>query len=307
MDTRPITPATLAGSVISVPPVARNADLTWNTAENQRLIRHLESGGVRTLLYGGNAVLGHVSLSEYGDLLGLISQSAGGETLVIPSVGPGFGLMRDQATILRDFAFPTAMLLPSRDGTTPVGVATGLRHFVERFARPAVLYIKNDGFVDVATVRKLMDDKLLSWIKYAVVRENPGHDPFLRGLIDAVGATQIVSGMGEQPAIVHMRDFGLASFTSGCVCIAPRLSMELLRAIQAKDFTTAEAIRARFAPLERLRDKINPVRVLHAAVQLAGIAETGPITPLLSPVEDADRPAIEAAARALLALQNQPR
>src|SRR5215207_1863349 len=164
MDTRPIMPATLAGSVISVPPVARNADLTWNAAENQRLIRHLEAGGVRTLLYGGNAVLGHVSLSEYGELLNLISESAGRETLVIPSVGPGFGLMRDQAAILRDFAFPTAMLLPSRDGTTPAGVGTGLRRFVERFGRPAVLYIKHDGFVDVATVRKLMDDKLLSWI-----------------------------------------------------------------------------------------------------------------------------------------------
>jgi dihydrodipicolinate synthase/N-acetylneuraminate lyase len=220
---------------------------------------------------------------------------------VIPSVGPGFGMMRDQATVLRDFTFPTAMLLPSRDGTTPAGVATGLRHFVERFGRPAVLYIKHDDFVDVATVRKLMDDKLLSWIKYAVVRENPANDPFLRGLIDAVGPTQIVSGMGEQPAIVHLRDFGLAGFTSGCVCIAPRLSMDMLRAVQAKDFAAAEAIRSRFAPLEALRDKINPVRVLHAAVQLAGVAETGPITPLLSPVDEVHLPEIEAAALKLLA------
>jgi dihydrodipicolinate synthase/N-acetylneuraminate lyase len=301
MDTRPITSATLAGSVISVPPVARSADLTWNRKENERIIKHLESGGVRTLLYGGNAVLSHVSLREYGELLALVNESAGRDTLVIPSVGPGFGMMRDQATVLRDFTFPTAMLLPSRDGTTPAGVATGLRHFVERFGRPAVLYIKHDDFVDVATVRKLMDDKLLSWIKYAVVRENPANDPFLRGLIDAVGPTQIVSGMGEQPAIVHLRDFGLAGFTSGCVCIAPRLSMDMLRAVQAKDFAAAEAIRSRFAPLEALRDKINPVRVLHAAVQLAGVAETGPITPLLSPVDEVHLPEIEAAALKLLA------
>jgi dihydrodipicolinate synthase/N-acetylneuraminate lyase len=120
-------------------------------------------------------------------------------------------------------------------------------------------------------------------------------------LIDAIGPTQIVSGMGEQPAVVHLRDFGLAGFTSGCVCIAPRLSMELLRALQRKDFTTAEEIRSRFAPLESLRDEINPVRVLHAAVHSAGIAETGPITPLLSPVEERQVQAIAAAARALLA------
>lgn len=300
MDTRPVTPATLAGSVIAVPPVARNADLTWNHADNQRLIRHLEAGGVRTLLYGGNAVLGHVALSEYAELLSLISKTAGPDTLVIPSVGPGFGLTFDQAAILGDFDFPTAMLLPSRDGTTPTGIATGLRRFVERFGRPAVLYIKHDGFVDAAIVRSMVGDGLISWIKYAVVRDDPSQDPFLRSLIDAVGPTQIVSGMGEQPAIVHLRDFGLAGFTSGCVCIAPRLSMQMLQAIKGRDFAAAEEIRTRFRPLEALRDKINPVRVLHAAVQLAGIADTGPITPMLSPIEEADRPAVEAAAKQLL-------
>ena len=75
----------------------------------------------------------------------------------------------------------------------------------------------------------------------------------------------------------------------------------MLRAVKAKNFTAAEAIRAKFAPLESLRDKINPVRVLHAAVQLAGIAETGPITPLLSPVDEASLAAIADAARTLLA------
>ncbi len=77
--------------------------------------------------------------------------------------------------------------------------------------------------------------------------------------------------------------------------------MEMLRALQQKDYATAEAFRARFAPLEALRDRINPVRVLHAAVQLAGIAETGPITPMLSQVDEAQVPAIADAAPALFA------
>jgi dihydrodipicolinate synthase/N-acetylneuraminate lyase len=301
MNQLPITPEILAGSVIAVPPVCRNADLTWSRAENRRLIRFLEAGGVRTLLYGGNAVLNHVALSEYGDLLALIAEAAAENTLVIPSVGPAFGMMMDQAAVLRDFAFPTAMILPTRDPTTPAGVAAGLRHFVDRFGRPAVLYLKHDGVIDVATIRRLMAEGLISWIKYAIVRANTADDPFLRGLIDAVGPNRIVSGMGEQPAIVHLRDFGLAGFTSGCVCIAPRLSMEMLHAIQGKNYALAERIRAQFAPLEALRDAISPVRVLHAAVQLAGIAETGPITPLLSPIEDPDRTTVEAAAKALRA------
>ena len=76
----------------------------------------------------------------------------------------------------------------------------------------------------------------------------------------------------------------------------------MLRAIQTKDFETAEKIRLQFQPLENLRDSINPVRVLHAAVQLAGICENGPILPLLSPIEGSDLAVIEAAAKELLAV-----
>lgn len=300
MDTRPITPATLAGAVIAVPPLARNADLSLNHAENARLIRYLEAGEVTTLLYGGNAVLNHVSLSEYAELLTMLRDAAAKDTLVVPSVGPAFGMMMDQARILRDFEFPTAMLLPTKDTTTPAGIATATRKFAERFGRPIVLYLKYDGTVDVDTIQRLVQDGLVSWIKYAIVRKNPEQDPFLRDIIQAIGPTQLVSGMGEQPAIIHLRDFGLPGFTSGCVCVAPQLSTDMLRAIQAKDFSTAERIRTQFRPLENLRDSINPVRVLHAAVQLAGVCDSGPILPPLSPVDSAEIPAIAAAAKELL-------
>ena len=75
MDTTPVTRERLAASVIAVPPLARGADLTLNDAENARLIRHLETGGISTLLYGGNANLYHSSLSEYGDLLALLADA----------------------------------------------------------------------------------------------------------------------------------------------------------------------------------------------------------------------------------------
>ena len=176
MNTNPITSATLASSVISVPPLARNADGSFNRKENQKLIQHLEAGGVSTLLYGGNAILAHVSISEYAALLTMLTELAGEQTLVIPSVGPGYGMMMDQAKILREFKFPTAMVLPSRDVVTSDGVATGLRRFVEAIQRPAVLYIKNDGFIEIDAAQRLAKDGLLSWIKYATVRDNPVHD-----------------------------------------------------------------------------------------------------------------------------------
>lgn len=301
MDTRAITSATLAGSVVAVPPLARNPDFSLNHAENARVVRHLEQGGVTTLLYGGNAILNHIALSEYAECLTMLRDIAATSTLIIPSVGPAFGMMLDQARILAQFEFPTAMVLPTRDPSTPLGLATALRRFVDAFGRPAVLYLKQE-VMDVDTIQRMMNDGLLSCIKYAIVRENTAVDPYLHRLIDAIGPSLIVTGMGEQPAIIHMRDFKLPGFTAGCVCIAPKLSANMLHAIQAGDFATAEHIRSQFLPLENLRDTLGPVPVLHTAVQMAGIAETGPIIPLISAVEASHLPAIQKAAVALRAL-----
>lgn len=303
MNTSDITPETLSGSVISVPPLARNADFSLSRDENEKLIRHLEGGGVSTLLYGGNAILYHVALSEYAELLQMLTDLAGENTLMIPSVGPSFGMMMDQAAVLREFDFPTAMILPTRDVVTSCGVASAVKNFVDAMGKPAVLYIKNDGFVEIDTVKKLMDDGLLSWIKYAVVREDTSNDVYLKELADTVGTERIVSGIGEQPAIIHLRDFGLNCFTSGCVCVAPGKSMDMLRAIKAGDFETAEQLRSIFKPLEDLRNSINPIRVLHTAISLSGIANTGPIIPLMSEINEADIPAIQQAAKELLEVE----
>ena len=132
------------------------------------------------------------------------------------------------------------------------------------------------------------------------MRLNPSDDDYLRRLIDVVDRRMIISGIGEQPAVVHLRDFGLGGFTSGCVCIAPRLSASMLRAMRAGDWVEAERIRSIFKPLEDLRNAISPTRVLHEAVRLAGIADTGPLLPLLTNVPPADHPAIRQAAIRLL-------
>ncbi|MDA1178538.1 MAG: dihydrodipicolinate synthase family protein [Planctomycetota bacterium] len=300
-----MTPDVLARSVIAVPPVARHADLRWNIDANHRIIQHLESGGVTTLLYGGNAALAHVSLQEYPALLTMLADAAGPDTVVVPSIGPSFGQSMDQVEIVRDYPFPTVMLLPSRDAITPVGLASGIQRIVDQLGKPIVLYLKDEGVVDVVTIQKLVNDGLISWIKYAIVRRDTANDRFLQWIIQAVGPASVVSGMGEQPTIVHLRDFGLAGFTSGCVCVAPKLSQRMLTALRARDYTTAEKLREQFAPLETLRDTINPVRVLHAAVRLAGIAETGPIVPFWSGVAESDDAVICGAAIELRRLNDE--
>ena len=295
-----LTTERLTESVLAVPPLARNADLSLNETENRKLVSHIQAGGVRTLLYGGNANFYHVPLSEYEPLLDFLAEAAGPDALVIPSVGPSFGTMMDQAAVLRRLRFPTAMVLPQLGITTSEGVAAGVARFVQAAGIPAVLYIKHDGFIEPPDVKRLADEGLICGVKYATVRADPRDDGYLRRLVDLVDRRMIISGIGEQPAVVHLRDFGLGGFTSGCVCVAPRLSAAMLRAMRAGRYDEAERLRALFKPLEDLRNEINPIRVLHEAVRLAGLADTGPLLPLLSNVPEADHARIRTAAVRLL-------
>ncbi|HET6250509.1 MAG TPA: dihydrodipicolinate synthase family protein [Tepidisphaeraceae bacterium] len=292
---------TLGQSVLAVPPLARNADFSLNESENTKLIRHIESGGVRTLLYGGNANFYHIALGEYDQVLSYLAKAAGADTLVIPSAGPAYGTMMDQARIIRRHSFPTIMVLPQQGVTTPDGVEAGIRRFVDAAGTPALLYIKSDGYIEPENVKRLADDRIISGIKYATVRTNPAKDDYLSNLVQQVDRRMIISGIGEQPAIVHMKDFALGGFTSGCVCIAPALSVKMLQAIRSGQWETAETLRRIFRPLEDLRNAINPIRVLHEAVRLAGIADTGAMLPLMTNLEAGDHPRVRDAAMALLA------
>jgi dihydrodipicolinate synthase/N-acetylneuraminate lyase len=264
------------------------------------LIRHIEAGGIRILLYGGNAVFYHLRPSEYAEVLKMLAETAAEGTEIVPSAGPSYGLSLDQAEVLRDFPFRTAMVLPHTGLNTPDGVATGLRHFAEAYGKPIVVYIKADGYLTPALTAALVKDGIVSWIKYAIVRPDAANDPFLTELTQLVDPGMIVSGMGEQPVIQHLRDRHLSGFTTGCGCVAPGLSAAMLEACRAGQWDEAERIRKVFELLEDLRNAINPVRVLHEAVSLAGICETGAITPLLSPLDAGQRERVKGAARQLM-------
>ena len=287
----PFSIAQLRESVIAVPPLARDESLNVCAKQNEKIIRYLEKGGVRSLLYGGNAVLYHVRMTEYAGLLTMLADTAGSDTVVVPSIGPAFGLAMDQVEVLRDFEFPTVMLLPSRDVVDQQGIATSVRRLADRLGKPIVLYLKFDRWLDTDLIKSLDADGAISWLKYAVVRDDPAEDDYLREVLEVFPAERVVSGIGEQPAIVHVRDFGVTGFTSGCVCVAPERSMQMMRAIHAGDYEAAEAIRQWFRPLEDLRNEIHPIRVLHHAVAEADIARTGPMLPMLSDLsaDDVDR------------------
>ena len=301
MKTSPVTPADLARSVIAVPPLARRADYSLDREANRALIRHLEAGGVRSLMYGGNANFYHLGVSNYAETVDMLADLVGADTWLLPSAGPDFGKLIDQAAILRARPFPTAMLLPMSFPFTDAGLAEGVRRFTDALGKPAVVYVKNDPYLKPATLGALHREGRLVAIKYAVVRDDPSRDAYLDAILKEMPREIIVSGIGERPAIVHLRDFGLTSFTTGSGCVAPHLSMALLALLKRKRYDEAEAVRAQFLPLEDARDAISPIRVLHDAVTLSGVADCGPMLPLLTGLTPDERTRVAPAARDLLA------
>ncbi|MCP3717165.1 dihydrodipicolinate synthase family protein [Paraburkholderia sp. CNPSo 3281] len=305
MNVSPIVESEFASTVMAVPPLARRPDFSLDVEQNRKLIRHMEAGGIRTLLYGGNANLYHVAVSEFRELLDMLADLTAPETRVIPAIGPDYGKMLDQARILAQTQYKTAMVLPLSGFTTPAGVEAGLARIADAAGIPLTLYIKSEDYVDVDTLVRLIDRGTLIAVKYAIVRKDPANDPYLRRLLQSVPASKVVSGMGERPALVHVRDFGLAAWTTGSGCIAANAIMALLKAAKEGRAEEAQRLYDAFMPLETLRDNISLIRVLHDAVTLSGIADMGPILPLLSQSPAEALPAIGDAAKALLAFEQK--
>ena len=306
MKTTPVSLEDLRG-VFAVPPLARKADAARSLDFNQNnlLIRHIVNGGITRLLYGGNAFLYHVTLSEYEQMLDWLSGVAG-ELWAIPSLGPSYGRAIDQASLIRKYKFPCAMMLPCSDPRDAAGLERGYREVAGALGTPLIVYLKEeDNFgankeAGLDAVARLIDDGVCVAIKYAVVRLDPTLDPYLEELLKRVDRNRVISGIGERPAIIHMRHWGLPGFTTGSGCIAPRLSNKLFQACVGEDYEAAEKLRSTFLPLEDVRDALGPARVLHFATCAAAIAETGPVPPYLSPLTSAQSADLAPVAQALL-------
>jgi dihydrodipicolinate synthase/N-acetylneuraminate lyase len=212
----------------------------------------------------------------------------------------------DQAALLRKYKFPCVMMLPCGDPRDAAGLARGLREIAEAASTPLVLYLKEennfgaDKEAGLDVVARLVEEGVCVWIKYAVVRQDPSQDPYLESLLRRVDPGRVVSGIGERPAVIHLRDWKLPGFTTGSGCIAPSLSRAVFEACQRGDFDEAEKLRAEFIPLEDLRDRWSPAKTLHYATQLAGIAETGSVPPFLSELPHERLEEIAPVARKLL-------
>ncbi len=299
--------------VFAVPPLARapGRARAIDFDENTRIVRYIAKGGISRFIYGGNAFLYHLTLDEYEQLLAWQADIKENGLWFIPSAGPSYGRLMDQAKLLRRFAIPCVMTLPCGDPRDAAGLARGLREFADAADTHLMLYLKDetnmgaDLMAGLDAVAQLVDEGICIAIKYAVVREDPAQDRYLDQLLKRVDRRKVISGIGERPAINHLRQWGLPGFTTGSGCLAPTLSAAVFSACRSGDYGEAERIRSRFLNLEDLRDAWGPARVLHHALELAGIARTGPIPPFVSELSPEQRNRIEPVVQELLTQQQE--
>src|SRR2546425_12845325 len=114
MKTNSISPEDLRG-VFAVPPLARQRDATrsLNLAQNDLIVRHIISGGITRLIYGGNALLYHTTLAEFEELLEGLARFSD-QLWVIPSIGPSYGRAIEQTKVLRKVQVPRRVGLSRR-------------------------------------------------------------------------------------------------------------------------------------------------------------------------------------------------
>lgn len=296
----------VARCVVAVPPLLWSGENEVDQVENDRLVKHIEAGGVRVLMYGGNANWYHLGGREFPQVLSLLSRLGGEETIVIPSAGPVYGDLDRSADMFREYDFPTVMMLPTEVSTSS-GVLRGARRFASRLDKPIVLYVRHINYVDPAEVARHIADGVIGLVKYGHVAADPKNDNYLAKLVDAVGADRILSGSGEVVAYEHFKRFDLLGYTTGSGCIAPFLSTCLRAALAEGDVLSAEALVSEFRDFEAQRDQSNPILALHEGVALAGLVPAGPPLPMLHELSPERRATVGAAARALLSSEQRRR
>ncbi len=302
-----LEPAAYKQSVVAVPPIALNREGKIAREANCRIMRHIADGGIKTVLYGGNANLYHFGAEAYREAIVRLFADCPPELTLLFGIGPDFGKAMDQTADILKAEVQNVLLLPMAFPSDPSGVEKGIRLLADRFRFPLVVYIKRDRYLEPRAVESLVSDGCVSFVKYAVEREDPENDAYLDELVAAIGENRIASGMGETPIANHIGKRQLSTFTSGAVCIAPAASNELLHVLRSDNEKGVDELIQPFLEFERIRAELGGTAVLHDGITLSGIADCGPLTPLVSNLDRAGLEAIRPAIAGLLAAEQQAR
>lgn len=280
-------------------PIGLNVDLSVNATATLQLARHVRRGGIAALLFAGNANLQSMSIGQFGAVLDLADDCAADGKVMI-GMGPELGRMLDQAPLVERSGFSNILILPILGPSDTHGTADGIRHIVQRLGHGVTVDLVRDNHLRPVTLAKLRDEGAVVAVRYCVPATNPGDDGYLDRVVEVMGVQQVISGVGEPAALDHLHVRKLGGMTSGVAALLPTRVRAVVAALGADQPGEARRLLAPLLELERVREMLGPVQVLHDAVSHSGIAAMGPQMPMLSPVKAKYRAAMEAAVAALL-------
>src|SRR5262245_28305160 len=179
-----VTHADLQG-VFAVPPLARanDNDRSIDLRQNELIVRHIVSGGITRLIYGGNAFIYHIRLDEFARLVEWLA-TLPADLWIIPAIGPSYGVAMEQVAVLDKYKFACAMVLPSNDPRDAVGIERGYREIADNGGIQLIIYLKDEHNLGpnreegLDVVARLIDDGICAGVKYAVVRSDPEQDSY---------------------------------------------------------------------------------------------------------------------------------
>jgi len=267
VKTSPVTEADLRASVLSVPPLARKADLSIDREQNARLLAHLRAGGISTFMYGGNANLYNIAPSEFVTLCELLIELSQDSDWMIPSVGSDFGKAHPNyyETEVGKGSADDVALIAYTSGTTGRSKGVLLSH--------TNMIATSESFASIESVRR--GDNWLCYLPMGWV----GDSMFSLSTSLVVGAT---CNCPESPETVQrdLRELGPSALLA-----PPRIWENMLTGLQVKTADASwlkrrvyEVFRAAAERRELLRGDGKPVPFgTRVACRLGEVLVYGPV------------------------------
>jgi 4-hydroxy-tetrahydrodipicolinate synthase len=278
--------------ISAIPVTPFLADGSVDEAALQTVVARIVDAGLDLVVACGNT-------GEYSSLspaeaerVTAATLEASGDATTLVGVGGDLATAAQQARRAIDRGAAGAMIhFPSDPYLSEAGLIRYYDSLIHEIDGIVVLYIRGRGLPASVLDRLVATDKVVA-VKYALP-DVIGFAEFARRY---GGAVTLLCGLAEMWAPFFWLA-GARGFTSGLVNVAPELSLSMLDALRAGDFSATMQIWQKIKPFEEMRARdtnaLN-VSVVKEAMALRGVLADGAVRPPIAALSEHERDELRA-------------
>lgn len=273
--------------ISAIPVTPFDADGAVDEAALQAVVARIVDSGIGLVVACGNT-------GEYSSLTSAESQrvteltiEAAGSARALVGVGGDIGTASQEARAgIKRGAVGAMIHYPPDPYISDAGLLRYYEGLISEIDGVVVLYVKGRG-LPATVLERIVPLEKVAAIKYAVP------DLLLFGEFARLygSSVTLLCGLAEIWAPFFWM-LGARGFTSGLVNVAPELSLEMLRALQADDYAGAMRVWEKVRPFEEMRARAmnaNNVSVVKDAMELRGLLATGTVRPPSASLDETGR------------------